>query len=46
MHTEYWGRLIGLVFLVPLAVLSWRKRLAYASLLRLWLVFILAGCKG
>ena len=40
------GRLIGLVFLVPLAVLSWRKRLAYASLLRLWLVFILGGLQG
>ena len=41
-----WGRLIGVVFLVPLLVLAWRGAISRTLLPRLALLFALGGLQG
>jgi cytochrome c oxidase assembly protein subunit 15 len=41
-----WGRLIGLVFLVPVAVFVWRGHLGRTDVPRLLAVFLLGGLQG
>ena len=41
-----WGRLIGLVFVVPLLVLAWRGAIERRLLPRLALLFVLGGLQG
>lgn len=40
------GRLIGVVFLVPLLVFLWRGMIAKALTARLWVIFALGGLQG
>ncbi len=41
-----WGRLMGVVFLVPLVLLWWRGAIARALVPRLLLLFVLGGLQG